>query len=230
MRSRSVKLYSRVNRDEMHCEAWEHATSSKAQVVLIKKDPVTGALISRSRGATSTHPSWDEALRAMYDAVDVAEKQGWVKKARGRWGRRGPQPQTPPPRPHAPPPHTSNPFVWCGHCGSIFHPTMSCPSIRPAPPLPTCHVCGGRIYLGDATGQTPEGKTVHKRCMPVEKANPWAGAKFPDVDSAARAMLDAGFKALARTHHPDVGGDVTTMSLLSETRKQIREMLDLVKP
>jgi hypothetical protein len=52
---------------------------------------------------------------------------------------------------------------------------------------------------------------------------------FSTVDSAAKAIIDAGFKALAKVHHPDLGGNTATMSSLTETRRQLKQMLELIK-
>ena len=51
--------------------------------------------------------------------------------------------------------------------------------------------------------------------------------KITDIDSAAAAIVAAGFKALAIAHHPDKGGDAATMALINSARKQLVELLKL---
>jgi len=40
-----------------------------------------------------------------------------------------------------------------------------------------------------------------------------------------REMIDAGFKALARKHHPDVGGDTTMMQRINCVAERLRQQL-----
>ena len=40
-----------------------------------------------------------------------------------------------------------------------------------------------------------------------------------------REMVDAGFKALARKHHPDVGGDTATMQHVNRVAERLRQQL-----
>lgn len=49
------------------------------------------------------------------------------------------------------------------------------------------------------------------------------------MDSAARAIVKEGFRALALKHHPDKGGTHATMATLTETKHQLMQMLDLIK-
>lgn len=48
-----------------------------------------------------------------------------------------------------------------------------------------------------------------------------------DVDSAAAAIVAAGYRALAQEHHPDHGGSHETMAHLNEAKRQLRELLKL---
>jgi hypothetical protein len=47
-----------------------------------------------------------------------------------------------------------------------------------------------------------------------------------DVNSAAMAIINTGYRALARSYHPDLGGDENTMKILNQTKK---ELIDLIK-
>lgn len=51
--------------------------------------------------------------------------------------------------------------------------------------------------------------------------------KITDVDSAAAAIVAAGFRALAEKHHPDKGGEQNTFILVAEAKKQLVELLKL---
>lgn len=52
-------------------------------------------------------------------------------------------------------------------------------------------------------------------------------AKITDIDSAAQAIISAGFRELSKVHHPDAGGPAETMVLLNQAKAQLREMLKL---
>jgi hypothetical protein len=58
-------------------------------------------------------------------------------------------------------------------------------------------------------------------------AEPAADAEITDLDSAAAAIVTAGFRALSKIHHPDAGGAAQTMALLTQARGQLRDMLKL---
>jgi hypothetical protein len=47
-----------------------------------------------------------------------------------------------------------------------------------------------------------------------------------DIDSAAQAIINTGYRALARAYHPDLGGNENTMKVLNQTK---RELMDLLK-
>ena len=53
--------------------------------------------------------------------------------------------------------------------------------------------------------------------------------RFSDVDGAAAAIVAAGYRELAKRHHPDAGGDHMTMSLLTQAKRQLSQILDLAK-
>lgn len=54
-----------------------------------------------------------------------------------------------------------------------------------------------------------------------------ADEKITDIDSAAAAIVAAGYRALSKQHHPDVGGSDAAMALISQARAQLRDMLKL---
>lgn len=58
---------------------------------------------------------------------------------------------------------------------------------------------------------------------------PMSDEAITDIDSAAAAIVAAGYKALAKIHHPDAGmtGSDATMALLSGARAQLRDILKL---
>ena len=47
-----------------------------------------------------------------------------------------------------------------------------------------------------------------------------------DVDTAVTAMLLTGYRALARAHHPDLGGDPEVMMTLNRAKKEILDLLE----
>lgn len=51
--------------------------------------------------------------------------------------------------------------------------------------------------------------------------------RITDIDSAAAAIVSAGYRALSKIHHPDAGGSAATMALLSQARRQLVELLKL---
>lgn len=53
--------------------------------------------------------------------------------------------------------------------------------------------------------------------------------RFSDVDSAAAAIVNTGYRELAKRNHPDVGGSSATMTLLSQAKTQLSQILDLAK-
>jgi hypothetical protein len=60
-------------------------------------------------------------------------------------------------------------------------------------------------------------------------AGPTRLAKFDDVDSAAAAIVAAGYRELAKRHHPDAGGTHMAMSLLTQAKSQLQKILELAK-
>lgn len=52
---------------------------------------------------------------------------------------------------------------------------------------------------------------------------------FADIDSAAAAIVAAGYRELAKKHHPDAGGAPETMAFLNAAKSQLVEILKAVK-
>ena len=72
------------------------------------------------------------------------------------------------------------------------------------------------------------------RCAPVAAPAPdrppSAGLmKFADVDGAAAAIVNTGYRELAKRHHPDTGGSHQSMSLLTQAKSQLSKILELAK-
>jgi hypothetical protein len=68
--------------------------------------------------------------------------------------------------------------------------------------------------------------------VPVAAAIPTGPArlaKFSDIDGAAAAIVAAGYRELAKRHHPDAGGSHAAMSLLTQAKQQLVKILDLAK-
>lgn len=62
--------------------------------------------------------------------------------------------------------------------------------------------------------------------LSVELAKDASNLPIIDVDSAAIAIINTGYRALARAYHPDLGGDPGVMRTLNQTKK---ELVDLIK-
>jgi len=58
----------------------------------------------------------------------------------------------------------------------------------------------------------------------------WAALRNPAHPDLilARHVIDAGFRVLAKTHHPDAGGDVKAMQKLNSTVTRLRRQLEEV--
>lgn len=50
-----------------------------------------------------------------------------------------------------------------------------------------------------------------------------------DIDSAVAAIVAAGYRTLALKNHPDKGGSAAIMALLSDGKKQLTELINLIK-
>jgi hypothetical protein len=67
------------------------------------------------------------------------------------------------------------------------------------------------------------------KVISVETEKDLYAPKIADVDSASEAMILTGYRALARAHHPDLGGDVETMVHLNRAKKEILDLLKTLK-
>ena len=53
--------------------------------------------------------------------------------------------------------------------------------------------------------------------------------KIETVDQAVQAIIITGYRALARAHHPDLGGSTETMMILNRSKKELCELLESLK-
>jgi hypothetical protein len=56
-----------------------------------------------------------------------------------------------------------------------------------------------------------------------------AESNIVDIDSAAAAIVAAGYRELAKRHHPDAGGSTEAMALINAAKKQLVEILNAAK-
>lgn len=54
-------------------------------------------------------------------------------------------------------------------------------------------------------------------------------SNIQDIDSAAGAIVAAGYRELAKKHHPDAGGAAETMALINAAKKQLVEILNAAR-
>lgn len=50
-----------------------------------------------------------------------------------------------------------------------------------------------------------------------------------DVDSAALAIIQTGYRALARAYHPDLGGSEEIMKILNKCRTELKELVESLR-
>jgi len=76
--------------------------------------------------------------------------------------------------------------------------------------------------------QLKEALGLGYRILSIEMDKDVSSSKinFSDVDETAKAIIHAGYRALARAKHPDLGGSEEEMKVLNQTK---RELIDLVK-
>jgi len=202
----------------MQCWAWENLRSSSSFVVVLQKDPTTGATIKK-KGATTVHNGpnhFDDALAATQKNYDEAIKLGWRAQKRGYAARQSPTGRVPG--------RTPNQYPGASGFGgaSGVSGAQSSPGSAYAPPRPSSSPFSSP-YTPPQQRYTPPPAAA--------PATPPVGgvSEFPDVDSAARAIVKEGFRQLAMKHHPDKGGTHATMAVLTETKHQLMQMLDLIK-
>lgn len=63
----------------------------------------------------------------------------------------------------------------------------------------------------------------------VELAKDVSNLAITNVDSAAIAILNTGYRALARSYHPDLGGDIEVMKLLNQSKKELIDLIESLK-
>ncbi len=61
----------------------------------------------------------------------------------------------------------------------------------------------------------------------LEKDNNYA--PITDIETAVDNIIRTGYRALARAHHPDFGGNLETMMILNKAKKELLELLESVK-
>ncbi len=49
-----------------------------------------------------------------------------------------------------------------------------------------------------------------------------------DVDSAVNQIVQLGYRALARAHHPDLGGNPEVMMILNRAKKELSDVLNSI--
>lgn len=70
-----------------------------------------------------------------------------------------------------------------------------------------------------------------KNCLvhSVEVQQDLPHQKIEDVDSALKALVRVGYRALARAYHPDLGGDSNKMMLINRAKKELEGILTSVE-
>ena len=53
--------------------------------------------------------------------------------------------------------------------------------------------------------------------------------KIESVDDAVKAMVQQGYRALARANHPDLGGSTDVMMTINRAKKELLELLESLK-
>jgi len=62
--------------------------------------------------------------------------------------------------------------------------------------------------------------------LSVELAKDASNYNSFDDSSAAKAIVQTGFRALARAYHPDSGGDPEKFRILNKTKQELIELLN----
>ena len=63
------------------------------------------------------------------------------------------------------------------------------------------------------------------KILNVEVAKDKSQLPIVNVDTAAMAIIQTGYRALARAYHPDLGGDAETMKILNQTKKELSDLI-----
>lgn len=101
-----------------------------------------------------------------------------------------------------------------------------------------CEKCLADLVALDRAQYPEEGQLIDERTAAwqalkdqAEKA--LAGAdpesNITDIDSAAAAIVTAGYRELAKRYHPDAGGSAEVMALLNTAKRQLVEILAAAK-
>ena len=63
------------------------------------------------------------------------------------------------------------------------------------------------------------------KILNVEVAKDKSQLPIVNIDTAAMAILNTGYRALARANHPDLGGDPEIMKILNQTKKELSDLI-----
>jgi hypothetical protein len=53
--------------------------------------------------------------------------------------------------------------------------------------------------------------------------------EITSIDNAVTSMILTGYRALARAHHPDLGGDPEKMMIINKAKKEVLDLLESLK-
>ena len=67
------------------------------------------------------------------------------------------------------------------------------------------------------------------KVLTIETERDIPDTTITDVDSAVAAIIQTGYRALARANHPDLGGDSEVMLILNRSKKELLDLLESVK-
>lgn len=75
-------------------------------------------------------------------------------------------------------------------------------------------------------GQIKRALGVGFNVLSLEAERDLPDVEITNIDDAYKAIIQTGFRALARAHHPDLGGDPDKMVLINRAKKELKEILD----
>jgi hypothetical protein len=85
-----------------------------------------------------------------------------------------------------------------------------------------------RGWLHDAVHREFDRRSQYDHCTPPPPAG--GGIRIrPEEILLARRVFDAGYRSLARTMHPEVGGDVREMQRLNALAESMRTQFDALE-
>jgi hypothetical protein len=84
-----------------------------------------------------------------------------------------------------------------------------------------------RFILTQSAAKRAFGPGFHILSVEVQKD----ASELPiiDIDSAALSIIQTGYRALARAHHPDLGGSEETMKILNKCRTELKELVESLR-